>query len=342
MKKSLRSFALLMLMMLFAMPLSMAGTLDGFNGSMRATTGDVNGDGRVDVDDVTALVSSVLGNGEQTLSLTDADVNSDGRLDVDDITKLVNDLLNAMVLTEGEWAYLANGVEPAMAGQATNDHLFVRMEYNGVTVDDLLEIEPDSTQAVWFWLDDEDIYNNDRVQALKPVYYDMDEENRYKEITYNCLQVDLYLPMGFVLTTGLNLMEHTSKFDWGERMPFDSSISTYNRGTIVVDGATYNHYRVLLTNTNRYGCHLSAMDEYEYEEHGALRKDDRPLFALFIKNNNQEPGGQADMILANLEFSFREGLRDGWDVNDYKFFYGTGGNNVEQRFQRYYRVAIHY
>ena len=53
--------------------------------------GDVNGDTSVDVADVTAVVSMILG----TASSTDAgDVNADGVIDVSDVTMLVNKILN--------------------------------------------------------------------------------------------------------------------------------------------------------------------------------------------------------------------------------------------------------
>ncbi len=56
-----------------------------------AVPGDVNGDTSVDVADVTAVVSMILG----TASSTDAgDVNADGVIDVSDVTMLVNIILN--------------------------------------------------------------------------------------------------------------------------------------------------------------------------------------------------------------------------------------------------------
>ena len=52
--------------------------------------GDVDGDGEVNVSDVTALVSMILGNIEQNAA---ADVNGDGAVDVSDVTALVSIIL---------------------------------------------------------------------------------------------------------------------------------------------------------------------------------------------------------------------------------------------------------
>ena len=54
------------------------------------TTGDVNGDGEVNVSDVTMLVSMILGNTPQANT---ADVNGDGEVNVSDVTALVSIIL---------------------------------------------------------------------------------------------------------------------------------------------------------------------------------------------------------------------------------------------------------
>lgn len=53
--------------------------------------GDVNGDGKVDVSDVTALINMILGT--TTADLDVADINADGILDVTDVTALINAIL---------------------------------------------------------------------------------------------------------------------------------------------------------------------------------------------------------------------------------------------------------
>lgn len=53
--------------------------------------GDVNGDGKVDVSDVTALINMILGTTPADLEV--ADINADGILDVTDVTALINAIL---------------------------------------------------------------------------------------------------------------------------------------------------------------------------------------------------------------------------------------------------------
>lgn len=54
--------------------------------------GDVNGDNRIDIDDVTIIISAVLGIG--TVDHLVADVNNDTRVDIDDVTLLIGRVLN--------------------------------------------------------------------------------------------------------------------------------------------------------------------------------------------------------------------------------------------------------
>ncbi|MBQ1723932.1 MAG: phosphodiester glycosidase family protein [Muribaculaceae bacterium] len=53
--------------------------------------GDVNGDGRVNVSDVSALINMILG--LEPMDQARADVNGDGRVNVSDVTKLINIIL---------------------------------------------------------------------------------------------------------------------------------------------------------------------------------------------------------------------------------------------------------
>ena len=55
--------------------------------------GDVNGDGQVDIADVTAVVNRILGKNADTFSEENADVNGDGTITVADVTALVNIIL---------------------------------------------------------------------------------------------------------------------------------------------------------------------------------------------------------------------------------------------------------
>jgi hypothetical protein len=74
-------------------------------------------------------------------------------------------------VTKGELAWLENG-EPAMLGQTTNDHLFVRGEFDDMTPGvmemktNVISFKAGTPQIVQFWLDDDEIYLNEKVQAL--------------------------------------------------------------------------------------------------------------------------------------------------------------------------------
>ena len=56
------------------------------NGSYGGVKGDANMDGIVDVADITAVASYILGTQEGDFSYENADVNSDGTIDIADIT----------------------------------------------------------------------------------------------------------------------------------------------------------------------------------------------------------------------------------------------------------------
>ena len=58
------------------------------------TLGDVNGDGTVDVNDVTAIVNHIQGVPSATFVEAAADVNGDGTVDVNDVTAIVNTIQN--------------------------------------------------------------------------------------------------------------------------------------------------------------------------------------------------------------------------------------------------------
>jgi hypothetical protein len=53
--------------------------------------GDVNGDSRVNVSDVSALINMILG--LEPMDQARADVNCDGRVNVSDVSKLINIIL---------------------------------------------------------------------------------------------------------------------------------------------------------------------------------------------------------------------------------------------------------
>ena len=56
-----------------------------------AGSGDLNGDGHLDVDDLKAIIDILISGMPAPV---EADCNHDGRVDVDDVTTLINMLLN--------------------------------------------------------------------------------------------------------------------------------------------------------------------------------------------------------------------------------------------------------
>ena len=56
--------------------------------------GDVNGDGSVNIADVTALVDIILGNDNEAYDHTAADIDGDNDITITDVTALVNIILS--------------------------------------------------------------------------------------------------------------------------------------------------------------------------------------------------------------------------------------------------------
>ena len=65
--------------------------IDGWGSAGR---GDVDGDGHVNIADVTFLIDVLLTGDSEGLYFESADLNSNGRLDIGDVTSLIDDLLN--------------------------------------------------------------------------------------------------------------------------------------------------------------------------------------------------------------------------------------------------------
>ena len=59
-----------------------------------ALRGDVNGDGSVNIIDVTALINYLLGGSASDINMTAADCNTDGSVNITDVTALINYLLS--------------------------------------------------------------------------------------------------------------------------------------------------------------------------------------------------------------------------------------------------------
>lgn len=247
----------------------------------------------------------------------------------------------------GELAVLEDG-SPAKIGQATNDHMFVRGDYDDMgemkTYDNVVSFKGGSPQTVWFWLDDDEIYKNEKVQALPPIAYD-NKGTAYNEITYCSFQCDVYLPQSIEMVTTENEDGDEMSYAQGDRLPNSVTYKFGKGGTKVIDGITYDVYTMICTNLEEYGSHFSSKNASRYKNNGALKKDDAALIGVFLQNNNQEEieGHLADMIIANQEFGLREPftVEPKWEPNEYRFIYCTGGNNETQRFQLYNRVALY-
>ncbi len=61
--------------------------------------GDVNGDGEVNVTDVTMIVEHVMGQHNSNFIVANADINSDGGITVTDVAEAVNTILAGLVTT---------------------------------------------------------------------------------------------------------------------------------------------------------------------------------------------------------------------------------------------------
>ena len=57
--------------------------------------GDVNGDGNVNISDVTALINFLLSDNGSAIPLGNADINSDGGINISDVTALINMLVGS-------------------------------------------------------------------------------------------------------------------------------------------------------------------------------------------------------------------------------------------------------
>ena len=59
-----------------------------------ALLGDVNGDGTVNVTDITDLINAVLNEDYSSIVFANADMDSNGIINVTDVTELINQVLN--------------------------------------------------------------------------------------------------------------------------------------------------------------------------------------------------------------------------------------------------------
>lgn len=240
---------------------------------------------------------------------------------------------HAQDLSEGEYGFKYDSITPNKVGQATNDHLFVERSVSFFSGD---------TQLVWFYLDDDEIYLNSNVQSLTPMPYNSNGD-RYREITYNSFQCDIYLPEGVYIDIFVDEDDNDINYVQGDRLPNTAKLNWAQHGTKVIDGKKYNVFSVVCFNTSSYGAHLSSKTSRAYEQNGALKKEHK-LFGLYLHNDKQNEAVSRlpqDLIIANQIFNIQESTDAGWDANQSTFFYGSGGNNESQVFMKYDRTDMY-
>lgn len=220
-------------------------------------------------------------------------------------------------------------------GFPTKDHFFARGDYDDMgevaTYEDVVSFKSDNMQLVWIYLDDDAIYENEAIQSLTPSEYQAGKP--YNEITYNSFQTNLYLPAGIEMVTYED--DEGNTFDWqkGDRMPNSAQFQYSKTGTTTIDGLDYDVYTLLCFNMSELATHFSSKTGKLYENNGALKKDAK-LFGIYLENKMDEAQGrlEQDMIFGQTLLT----LKETEDI----FFYGTGGNGVENRKMYLHRVGL--
>lgn len=117
--------------------------------------GDVNNDGSVDINDVTALIGYVLSGDGTGLDLRAADVNGDTEIDINDVTKLINTVLTG----NGSKSLRRIRAEFSTRFTATADHLDMQS----------VPLRPGETRIVDVALtNDEHAYTAMQLQVVMP------------------------------------------------------------------------------------------------------------------------------------------------------------------------------
>jgi hypothetical protein len=97
---------------------SVANTINAFRAYLWTNTiGDVNGDGTVNVTDVTLLVNYILGVHDDNVVVKNLDINGDKMVSVTDVTALVNIILNGSRVQK----VVVDGADNITFGGASND-----------------------------------------------------------------------------------------------------------------------------------------------------------------------------------------------------------------------------
>ena len=126
------------------------------NPSMR---GDVNGDGKVSIGDVTSLINYLLSSDASAVNTDAIDVNNDGKVSIGDVTELINMLLNGTAGSAPAGRavnnYLINGVPFTMAKVEGGTFMMglegdaIATPVHEVTLSDYYIGETEVTQALW-------------------------------------------------------------------------------------------------------------------------------------------------------------------------------------------------
>lgn len=121
--------------------------------------GDLNGDGMLNISDVTTIISIVLNGTETAASNPAADVNGDGELSIGDVTTLISKVLNGATgeITTGttQANYLINGVPFTMIKVDGGTFMMgiegddIASPVHQVTLSDYYIGEIEVTQALW-------------------------------------------------------------------------------------------------------------------------------------------------------------------------------------------------
>lgn len=116
--------------------------------------GDVDGNGIVNISDVTSLIDYLLNGDETGLNLVDADIDNDGLLTIRDVTGLIDLLLGPNVETHNE-TFVINGVSFTMIyveggtfAMGEETEVFASPVHD-VTLSDYMIGETEVTQELW-------------------------------------------------------------------------------------------------------------------------------------------------------------------------------------------------
>ena len=121
--------------------------------------GDVNGDGKVSIGDVTSLINYLLSSDASAVNTDAIDVNNDGKVSIGDVTELINMLLNGTAGSAPAGRavnnYLINGVPFTMAKVEGGTFMMglegdaIATPVHEVTLSDYYIGETEVTQALW-------------------------------------------------------------------------------------------------------------------------------------------------------------------------------------------------